>query len=112
MESITEYLNKHRKTKTRAKGTRNGKVIHIAMSIDQIPKPLRRKALCIPQRELNIEYYTPIEVPYTDKNGDEKVYREPEFKDLPLNIQRKEQRRTSGMSKITDMEILYNLYGR
>jgi len=110
MESLTSFINKHKKRRTR--GKQNGPVIHIAQSIDKEPKPISRKKLEIPHKDFIVDYYTPIEVPYIDKNGNDKLYMEPEFKDLPLDIQKREQRRTRGMSKITDMEILYELYGK
>jgi len=113
MESLTSFINSKRKQKKRRSAEyKNGPVIHIAQSIDREPKPIRRKKLEIPHREFHVGYYTPIEVEYEGKNGIPRVYIEPEFKDLPIDIQKREQRRTRGMSKITDMEILYELYGK
>lgn len=112
MENLTSFLNKKRKyRKERATGKKNGSVIHIAQSIDRYPKPIQRKVLNIPHNEFKVEYYTPIEVEYEDKNGNPKVFIEPEFTELPRAVQLRERKRTKGMSKLTDIEILYELYG-
>lgn len=110
MENLTDFLNRKRKLrKSRSIEKKNGPVIQIAMSIDRNPKPITRKILNMPERKLNIEYYTPIEVPYLDKNGDEKVSLEPGFKDLTRNAQKREQKRL--LPKHYDQEALYRIYG-
>lgn len=109
MESLTAFLNRKRKLRKKNLGKRNGRVIQIAMSIDRNPEPIRRKVLNIPEMEFKVEPYNQIEVPYIDKNGQERLYVEPAFKDLPLQIQCKERRRI--LPKYLDMEIIYQLYG-
>lgn len=110
MENLTDFLNKKRKLrKERSTEKKNGHVIQIAMSIDKNPKPILKKVLNMPERKLNIEYYTPIEVPYLDKNGNEKIDIELEYKDLPRNAQKREQKRL--LPKHYDTEALYRIYG-
>lgn len=110
MENLSDFLNRKRKLrKERSTEKKNGQVIQISMSIDKNPKPILKRVLNMPNRKISIEHYTPIEVPYLDKNGNEKVLIEPEFKDLPLEQQKKEKRRL--LPKHYDQEALYRIYG-
>lgn len=113
MESLTSFIQKRKKVRKQIQQEKkNGPVIIIAQSIDKEPKPIRRKVLQLPHHNLNISHYTPIEVPYLDKNGNDKIYVEPSFEDLPRNIQMRERRRSKGMCKISDIETIYRLYGK
>ena len=80
------------------------------MPINKNPEPIQRKVLHMPIRKLSITHYTPIEVPYLDKNGNDKVYYEPEFVDLPTAVQKGERKRL--LPKHYDQEAMYRIYGK